>query len=87
MRSQLLGKVSGVATSQKNKQTNKQSPGAKRHRMWGYFNVKYVALDHAEGIGCMGCYLDKGKAPNSDDPDGLPTLGINTNGCLAHGLD
>ena len=55
--------------------------------MWGYFNVKYVALDHAEGIGCMGCYLDKGKAPNSDDPDGLPTLGINTNGCLAHGLD
>jgi len=35
----------------------------------------------------MGRYLDKGKDPDRDDPDGLPARGIKMGGCLAHHLD
>jgi len=38
-------------------------------------------------MGCMGRYLDKGKAPDRDDPDGLPARGIKMGGCLVHRLD
>ena len=31
----------------------------------------------------MGRYLDKGKDPDRDDPDGLPARGIKMGGCLA----
>ena len=55
--------------------------------MWGDLNVKYVAADNAAEMGCMGRYLDKGKAPDRDDPDGLPARGIKMGGCLAHLLD
>ena len=55
--------------------------------MWGDLNVKYVAADNAAEMGCMGRYLDKGEAPDRDNPDGLPALGIKTGGCLAHRLD
>jgi len=54
--------------------------------MWGDLNVKYVAADNAAEMGCMGRYLDKGKARNRDDPDG-PARGIKMGGYLAHRLD
>jgi len=55
--------------------------------MWGDLNVKYVAVNNAAEVGCMGRYLDKGKAPDRDDPDGIPARGIKMGGCLAHLLD
>jgi len=55
--------------------------------MWGDLNVKYVAADNAAKMGCMGRYLDKGNAPDSEDPDRLTACGIKMGGCFEHHVD
>ena len=55
--------------------------------MWGDLNVKYVAADNAAEMGCMGRYLDKGNAPDSEDPDRLTACGIKMGGCFEHHVD
>jgi hypothetical protein len=63
-----------VAASQTNKQkkpTKKSPPG-----LWGDLNAKYVTTDITAEMGWVVRYLDKGKTPDRDDPDGLPTLSI-----------